>query len=70
LEKTANDWEPKNWRALWEGIAESNKRIVAPVELLGAEKMDAFGTGKKGKDDKEEANRRAYHTLVGLMLSA
>lgn len=54
---------PKNWEGIWEGIAKVRKEIIAPVDALGCEELV--------RDyDKNSANEKAYHQLVGLMLSA
>ena len=56
-------WEPKNWKPMWEGIQNSRKKILAPVDGMGCDELSL-------KKDKKSLNQRAYHNLVGLMLSA
>ena len=48
---------------MWEGIQNSRKKILAPVDGMGCDELSL-------KKDKNSLNQRAYHNLVGLMLSA
>ena len=56
-------WQPKNWEEVWEGIEKSRQSILAPIDEMTSKYISLPKT-------PEEKNLRAYHSLVGLMLSA
>jgi endonuclease-3 len=54
-------WEPKNWREMWNLILEMRRENPAAVDTMGARTLS---------DPKASDNEQAFHTLVGLMLSS
>ena len=59
----SKNWQPENWKEVWEGIEKSRQSILAPIDEMTSKYIVLPKT-------PEEKNLRAYHSLVGLMLSA
>ena len=57
------EWEPKNWRPLWDAIQTVRDTIKAPVDELGCEELSR-------NYDRFPEKEKVYHNLVGLMLSS
>ena len=53
--------EPKNWRAIWDGIEKMRKLHLAAVDTMGCDQVH---------EEKASKEEKAYHTLVSLMLSS
>jgi endonuclease-3 len=48
---------------MWDGIQKVRDTIIAPVDGMGCDELSR-------DTDKRDLNTRAYHNLIGLMLSA
>ena len=57
------EWEPKNWRPLWDAIQTVRDTIKAPVDEPGCEELSR-------NYDRFPEKEKVYHNLVGLMLSS
>jgi endonuclease-3 len=50
---------------MWDLIMETSKRVSAPIDVFAAKDK-----GTPDIVDQEDKNLKAYHTLIGLMLSS